>query len=113
MPDAPRRPGPARIERPALDEAALAVARQADVVLAAARQRGLERWVVFFQAVPDRLRDVPLAELRGVAQRARSAYGPKDSIREALPPELTEPLRDGLDRLLRALALEALRERGE
>ena len=83
------------------------------MVLAAARQRGLERWVVFFQAVPDRLRDVPLAELRGVAQRARSAYGPKDSIREALPPELTEPLRDGLDRLLRALALEALRERGE
>ena len=113
MPDALRRPGPARIEHPALDEAALAVARQADLVLAAARQRGLERWVAFFETVPDRLRDVPVTELRGVARRARSAFGPKDSIREVLPVELTEPLREGLDRLLKALALDARKERGE
>lgn len=40
--------------------------------------------------------------------RARSAYGPKDSIREALPAELTEPLLADLDRLLRALAKDEL-----
>jgi len=33
--------------------------------------------------------------------------------REALSPELTEPLREDLDRLLRALALDARKERGE
>jgi hypothetical protein len=43
-----------------------------------------------------------------VAVRARSAYGPKDSIREALPAELTEPFLAHLDRLLRALAKDAL-----
>jgi hypothetical protein len=33
----------------------------------------------------------------------RSAYGPKDSIRDALPADVTEPLLDAVDRLLRAL----------
>jgi hypothetical protein len=35
--------------------------------------------------------------------RARSAYGPKDSVRDVLPPEATEPFLDALDRLLKAL----------
>ena len=104
-----RDPGPARHERPAIDEAALAAARDADRVLAAARTSGLERWTSFFEPVPDRLRDATIVELRGVAMRARSAYGPKDSIRDALPADLTEPLLAHVDRLLKLLARD---ERG-
>ena len=36
--------------------------------------------------------------------RARAAYGPKDSVRDALPEEVTEPFLDAVDRLLKALA---------
>jgi hypothetical protein len=54
--------------------------------------------------LPDRLRDEELPRLRSVAVRARAAYGPNDSVRDALPPELTEPFLDALDRLLRELA---------
>jgi hypothetical protein len=43
--------------------------------------------------------------------RARAAYGPKDSIREALPPELTEPFLIDLDRLLKAIARETMEGR--
>jgi hypothetical protein len=35
--------------------------------------------------------------------RARAAYGPKDSIRDALPPDVTEPFLDSIDRLLREI----------
>jgi hypothetical protein len=35
--------------------------------------------------------------------RARAAYGPKDSIRDALPAELTEPFLESIDRLIREL----------
>jgi hypothetical protein len=38
--------------------------------------------------------------------RVRAAYGVKDSIREVLPPDLTEPFLDQLDRLRKALARE-------
>jgi hypothetical protein len=34
----------------------------------------------------------------------RAAFGPKDSIRDALPAEFTEPLLESVDRLLRILA---------
>jgi hypothetical protein len=101
-----RDPGPARHERPSIDEAALAAARDADHLLAGASQRGAARWAAFFDGVPDRLRDAPLAELRTVAKRVRSAYGPRDSIRDALPGDLTEPLLADLDRLLKLLARE-------
>ena len=47
-----------------------------------------------------------MAELRVVALRARAAYGPKDSIREALPADLTEPFLVQLDRLRKAIARE-------
>lgn len=70
--------------------------------------RGADRWVVFLADLPDRLRDAAVVDLRAVAIRARSAYGPKDSIREALPSELTEPFLVDLDRLLRLLAKDAL-----
>jgi hypothetical protein len=103
------RQGPARHEYPAIDEAGLVAARQADRVLAAARERGADRWVEFLAPLPDRLRDDPPADLRPAALRARAAYGPKDSIREALPPEVTEPFLEAIDRLLRELAREANR----
>ena len=35
--------------------------------------------------------------------RARAAFGPKDSIRDALPSDLTEPFLDAIDRLLREM----------
>lgn len=107
MPEAPGRTGarraPARHERPAIDDAALVAARHADRILAEARTRGLARWEAFFAPIPDRLRDDELAALRSTAMRARAAYGPKDSIRDAVRPELTEPFLDALDRLIREL----------
>jgi len=101
---APRVSGPARHERPAIDEAALAAARDADRVLAAVQAAGDARWSTFLAQLPDRLRDAPIDELPGVARRCRAAFGPKDSIREIVPAELTEPFLASLDRLLRALA---------
>ena len=94
---------PARHELPAIDEAAMAAARGADRLLACARERGLERWTNFLAPVPDQLRDAGVGELRAVAQRARAAYGSKDSIRESLPAELTEPFLADIDRLRKAL----------
>lgn len=105
---AARKETPARHERPAIDEAALVAARDADRILAVARERELERWAKFLEPVPDLLRDASIKELRGVAMKARSAYGPKDSIRDAIPAELTEPFLADLDRLLKALARDAL-----
>ncbi len=105
---AARKETPARHERPAIDEAALVAARDADRILAVAREREHERWVKFLEPVPDLLRDAVIKELRGVAMKARSAYGPKDSIRDAIPAELTEPFLADLDRLLKALARDAL-----
>ena len=99
-----RRTGPARHERPDIDEAALAVARAADRVLAAARERGVDRWVRYFERIPDALRDDEIRDLRATATRVRAAYGPKDSVRDVLPADVTEPLLDLTDRLLRTLA---------
>jgi hypothetical protein len=101
----PRRAvGPARHERPAIDEAALIAARAADRLLDAAREVGIARWVAYIEPLPDLLRDGELGELRRVALRARSAYGPKDSVRDALPRALTEPFLDAVDKLLKELA---------
>jgi hypothetical protein len=98
------RRGPARHERPAIDEAALAAARAADRMVAAARDAGHDRWTRYLEPLPDRLRDDDLADLRRTAMRARSAYGPKDSVRDALPSDVTEPFLDAIDRLLKELA---------
>jgi hypothetical protein len=102
---APRRE-PARHELPAVDEAALAAASAADKVLEAAREAGAKRWSDFLAIVPDQLRDARVGELRAVTLRARAAYGPKDSIRESLPGDVTEPFLDALDRLRKTLARE-------
>jgi hypothetical protein len=109
MRDRPRN-GPARHERPDVDEAALVAARHADRLLSAAIDAGLDRWAGYLGPLPDRLRDEPLDVLRSTAMRARAAYGPKDSIRDALPAELTEPFLDAIDRLLKLLARRAAEE---
>ena len=96
--------GPARHERPEIDDAALVAARAADRLLAAARDRDNERWTRYFASIPDQLRDGAIRDLRAIATLARAAYGPKDSVRDALPEDVTEPLLDAVDRLLRALA---------
>ena len=44
-----------------------------------------------------------LRDLRSAAMRGRAAFGPKDSIRDVLPAEVTEPLLEAVDRLLREL----------
>ena len=98
------RRGPARHELPAVDDAGLSAARHADRLLAAARDLGVTRWAAFFETVPDRLRDDEPRALRQIALRARAAYGPKDSVRDALPADVTEPFLDAIDRLLRQLA---------
>jgi hypothetical protein len=99
-------PEPARHECPAIDEAALTAALTADKMIESAAGRGATRWVEFLAPVPGQLRDAGIGELGRVALRARAAYGPKDSIRDALPPDLTEPFLDQLDRLRKALARE-------
>ena len=106
----PTRRGPARHERPAIDDAALAAARAGDRMVAAARDAGEERWVRYLEPLPDRLRDEEIVDLRKTAMRARSAYGPKDSVRDALPYEVTEPFLDAIDRLLKELARRELTE---
>jgi len=97
------RSGPARHERPAIDEAALLAARHGDRLVAEARERGITRWEEYLAPLPDRLRDDELTSLGATAVRARAAYGPKDSVRDALPSDLTEPFLDAVDRLIRAL----------
>jgi hypothetical protein len=108
MPDGPAsgyvRRGPARHERPSIDEAALIAARHADRLVSAAQELGLDRWSAFLGPLPDRLRDEELTGLRRVALRARAAYGANDSVRDVLPADLTEPFLESLDRLLRELA---------
>ena len=97
------RTGPPRHELPALDEAGLEAARRADAVVAAAREVGADRWVTYLEPLADRLRDDQPRDLRQAALRARAAFGPKDSIRDVLPMDVTEPFLDAIDRLLRVL----------
>ena len=103
MADRTRTTGPARHESPAIDDLALIAARHADRLLASARDLGQARWAAHLEPLPDRLRDDELRDLRAAAIRARAAYGPKDSIRDALPADLTEPFLESIDRLMREL----------
>jgi hypothetical protein len=100
----PVRRGPPRHEIPEVDAAALEAARAADAAVAAAREAGNERWLRYLDPMPNRLRDDPLPDLRTAARLVRAAYGPKDSIRDDLPAEVTEPFLDRIDRLLKAIA---------
>ena len=97
------RRGPARHELPAVDEAGLFAGREADRIVAAAEAAGATRWFRYFEAMPDRLRDDEPRSLRQVALRARAAYGPKDSVRDALPADVTEPFLESIDRLIKQL----------
>ena len=96
--------GAARHEVPEVDAVALETARLADRVLDVAREMESERWIRYFATIPDRLRDDSIPELRRTARQARAAYGPKDSIRDTLPEEVTEPFLRAIDRLLKALS---------
>ena len=102
MPEPSRPPVPARHEFPVIDDLALVAARHADRLVDSARERD-ERWHRYLEPMPDRLRDDGLAGLRSIALRARAAFGPKDSVRDVLPPELTEPFLQAIDRLIREL----------
>jgi hypothetical protein len=104
MPERGPAPGPARHERPTIDEAALVAARHADRLLDLARSLEAARWATYFEPLPDRLRDDEIRALRSTALRIRAAYGPKDSVRDVLPREVTEPLLEATDRLLKELA---------
>ena len=94
----------ARHETPEIDAAALEAGRAADRLLAAAVAVDSERWIRYLAALPDRLRDDPIASLRTTARAGRSAFGPKDSIRDALPESATEPFLAAIDRLLKLIA---------
>jgi hypothetical protein len=96
--------GLARHELPALDEAALLVARDVEVLIDAADGAGVARWAAFLAPFPDLLRDAPPADLRTVARRVRAAFGAKDSIADVLPWVPCMTLRDDLDALLRVLS---------
>jgi hypothetical protein len=73
-----------------------------------ARRRGATRWVAYLEPLPDVLSDGPLSELRRAAMRARAAYGPKDSVRDVLPRDVTEPFLEAIDQLLKQLAKREL-----
>ena len=94
---------PPRHELPEVDAAALEAARAGEALVAAARELGNERWLRYLAALPGRLRDDALPDLRSAARLARAAYGPKDSVRDALPWELTETFLDRIDRLMKAI----------
>ena len=94
---------PARHETPEIDSAALDAARAADRLLAAAVTAGSQRWTRYLAAMPDRFRDDPIPSLRAAARAGRSAFGPKDSIRDVLPESATEPFLEAIDRLLRLI----------
>jgi hypothetical protein len=101
---ADRVPAPPRHETPEIDAAALDAARAADRLLAAAVAAGSQRWTRYLAGMPDRLRDDPVTSLRSTARAGRSAFGPKDSIRDALPEAATEPFLAAIDRLLKVIA---------
>jgi hypothetical protein len=101
--------GPQRHEIPAIDDAALVAARHADRLVAAARDVGIGRWEAYLGPLPDRFRDGDIRDVRSAAMRARAAYGPKDSVRDSLPAELTEPFLDAVDRLLKVINRRELR----
>lgn len=99
----PVRRAPPRHELPEVDAAALEAARAGDALVSAAREMGNDRWLRYLEPLPGRLRDDTLPDLRSAARLARAAYGPKDSVRDALPWEVTEQFLDRIDRLLKAI----------
>ena len=62
--------GPARHERPAIDEAALVAARAATGRWPRPRERGATRWATLLEPLPDALRDGPIWSCAGSPMRA-------------------------------------------
>ena len=79
---------------------------------AAARDRGADRWVAYFEPLPDRSATTtsPTCASRRCA-RGRPT-GRRTRVRDALPEEVTEPFLDAVDRLLKALAKRGRRRLG-
>ena len=77
-------------------------------MVAAAREVGHARWLAYLEPLPDQRRDGEISELRKVGLRARAAYGPKDSVRDALPATVTEPFLVAIDKLIKELARREL-----
>jgi hypothetical protein len=100
---APRR-GPARHELPEIDESALRAAALADRLLAVARAGGIARWERYLAPLPGTFRDGDMRDVRAAVRTSRAAFGPKDSIADALPGDLCAAFRDALDDLARRLA---------
>ena len=101
---ADREPALARHETPEIDAAALVAARAAEDLLAAAVSAGSARWSRYLGGMPDRFRDEPIPVVKAAARAGRSAFGVKDSIRDALPASATEPFLVAIDRLLKVIA---------
>ena len=101
---ADREPALARHETPEIDAAALVAARAAEALLASAVALGSTRWIRYLEAMPDRFRDDPIPAVKAAARAGRSAFGVKDSIRDALPASATEPFLAAIDRLLKLIA---------
>ena len=77
-------------------------------MLGAARERGLDRWVSSWS----RSRTASATASSATSARpprVRAAFGPEDSIRDALADDVTEPAIVAADRLLKALARHELR----
>ena len=99
----PREPSPPRWQDPALDEAALAVAR---AIRGAVKEleRTAPRWATWFEALLPALEDGDRPALEAAARRARAAFGARDSVLDAWPSADALQLRDLIDRLQRVLA---------
>ncbi len=103
MADPARTVVPARHQYPVIDDLGLAAARHADRLLAAARERGHARWTAISSRCRIGSATTTCAGCGPRRVRSRAAYGPKDSIRDVLPPDLTEPFLESIDRLLREI----------
>ena len=100
----PRHPT-ARLEDPALDQAALAAARLTGDAVRALGARGAARWVAFFEPLIPVFLDGDRESLLRAARRARAAFGARDSVLDEWSTGEALLLRDRID------ALQALLDR--
>lgn len=98
------RRGPARWQVPAVDAAALALARHVRESMTALRSAGRPRWLTVLDPLVEPLEDGDLASLEAAARRVRAAFGVGESVAEDLAPDEARVLRDAADATLRELA---------
>ncbi len=89
---------------PDIDAAALALARQVRLSIAALRAAGRSRWLPVLEPLVESLEDGDLAALDAAARRVRAAFGVGESVAEELSPEGALALREATDGALRAIA---------